>query len=115
MKIFATVSLLVMSSSCLADYVWSEAIPNEVHITPNGLVLKGEFNQSGISCATGPKSIYLPKSDPNFEFKLSLALTANAAGKKIKVLLPTVNQTCYQISALGYVPIVHEYYWQLKN
>jgi len=99
-----------------ADYIWSSAVPSEVHIIPDGMVLLGEFDNTGVTCATGPKAIYLPKTDLGFDSKLSLALTAKAAKKEIRVLLETsTSSICYQVSALGYVPKVHSYYWQLKN
>jgi len=98
-----------------SDYIWSNAVPKEVHIIPDGIVLIGEYNNAGVTCATGQKAIYLPKTDPNFEAKLSLALTAKATGKEIQVLLLTTESNCYQVSALGFVPVAHPYYWQLKN
>jgi len=97
------------------DYIWSHAVPKEVHIIPDGIVLMGEFDNTDVSCATGAKAIYLPKTDPNFEAKLSLALTAKATEKEIQVLLFTTESNCYQVSALGFVPVAHPYYWQLKN
>ncbi|PAJ71662.1 hypothetical protein CJF42_25515 [Pseudoalteromonas sp. NBT06-2] len=115
-KVACIVILLICSIKVFAsDYIWSHAVPKQVHIIPNGLVLIGEFDNTGISCATGSQAIYLPKTDDNFDAKLSLALTAKATAKEIKVLLLTEDSTCYQVSAHGYVPVVHPYYWQLKN
>jgi hypothetical protein len=102
-------------NAAASDYTWSSAVPKEVHIIPDGIVLIGEFNNEGVSCATGRKAIYLPKTDPNFDAKLSLALTAKATGKAIQVLLLTTEPSCYLVSANGYVPVAHPYYWQLLN
>jgi len=115
-KLFVISAFLLAGSTNLnaAEYIWSSAVPKEVHIIPNGLVLIGEFNNTGITCATGPKAIYLPNSDQNFDSKLSLALTAKASGKSIRVLLEVIDN-CYQVSALGFVPPAHPYYWQLLN
>ena len=108
--------LLVASSAVQADYIWSSAVPKEVHIVPDGLVLIGEFDKTGVTCVTGPKSIYLPKTDENFDAKLSLALTAKATGKKIQVLINEPYDTnCKEISAMGWIPTAHHYYWQLKE
>lgn len=110
----STLSLAVNASS----YIWSSAIPTQVHILPDGLLLKGDFENEGVSCAgdLGAAAIYLPKTDDNFDSKLSLALTAFAAGKQIQTLIYTsADSDCIQISASGYVPKAHTYYWQLLN
>jgi len=115
-KVFFLGLLLLVFSNGAHAYIWSSAVPTEVHIVPDGLVLLGDFNNTGVTCATGPKAIYLPKSDPNYKEKLSLALTAKAAGKKIRVLInDSIETNCIQISAMGYVPIAFHYYWQLKD
>ncbi len=115
-KTFSLGLFLFLLSSTANAYIWSAAVPTEVHIVPNGLVLLGDFNNNGVTCATGPKAIYLPNTDPNFDAKLSLALTAKASGKKIKVLInDPLESNCIQISAMGYVPIAFHYYWQLKD
>jgi len=115
-KIITFGAFLCLISSGAHAYIWSVAVPSEVHIVPNGLVLIGDFNNTGVTCATGPKAIYLPNTDPNFDAKLSLALTAKATGKRIQVLIgDPVETNCIQISAMGYVPIAFYYYWQLKN
>lgn len=109
-------TLLMMLSNGAHAYIWSSAIPTEVHLVPDGLILLGDFNNTGVSCATGPKAIFLPKSDQNFNQKLSLALTAHTTGKKINVLInDPIEANCIYISAMGYVPIAFDYYWQLKN
>ena len=107
--------LLVFSSGAHA-YLWSEAVPAEVHIVPHGLVLLGDFDNTGITCATGPRAIFLPNTDSSFKEKLSLALTAKAAGQKIRVLInDPIESSCIQISAIGHVPVAFHYYWQLKD
>ncbi len=115
-KAFFLGAFLYFISGAANAYIWSVAIPTEVHIVPDGLVLVGDFNNSGVTCATGPKAIYLSKTDPNFDAKLSLALTAKAAGKRIQVLInDPLESNCIQISAMGFVPIAFHYYWQLKD
>ena len=109
------VALLVFSGGAHA-FLWSAAVPVEIHIVPHGLVLVGDFDNTGVTCATGPKAIFLPKSDPNFREKLTLALNAKAAGKKIKVLInDPIASNCIEISAMGHVPIAYYYYWQIKD
>ena len=111
------VTLLSLSFNANA-YIWTSAAPTEVHIVPEGLMLVGDFNNAGVSCATdaGKKSIFLPKTDAQFQAKLSLALTAQASGKKIEVLInDPIETNCTIISAQGAVPNAFYYYWRLKN
>jgi len=115
MYLIGVLLLISINSANAVDNLWSSAVPTEVHIVPEGLVLLGDFNHSGITCATGTKAIMLEKSDPNFDYKLSLALTAKATGKKIEVLLTkSLDSNCTLISAHGYVPVAFYYYWRLK-
>ncbi len=113
---FHLVAFLFLISGYADAYFWSSAVPKEVHIVPDWLVLIGEFNNAGVTCATGAPAIFLSKKDPNFDAKVSLALTANASNKRIRVLLEDSDSSnCVKISALGYVPSVFYYYWQLKD
>lgn len=113
--LFGIVFLAFINTANAADYIWSEAVPKEIHIVPEGLVVVGDFNNSGVTCATGASAIILKKSDPNFDAKLSLALTAKATGNKIQVLIKQPFDTnCMQISAHGNIPIAFHYYWRLK-
>ncbi len=115
-KIFLLGIALLSISSVTHAYIWTSAVPTEVHIIPEGLVLLGEFDNTGVACATGSKAIYLPKSDQNFTTKLSLAITAKATRKRIQVLInDPIETNCIQISAHGFVPIAFHYYWQLKD
>ncbi|NRA25387.1 MAG: hypothetical protein HRU08_13140 [Oleispira sp.] len=116
--LLAISQLLFISTVNASTYIWSSAIPTQVHIVPEGLLLIGDFENAGVNCAGAitQAAILLPKSDPGFEHKLSLALTANAAGKTIETLVYTeASSDCIQISASGYVPKAHYYYWRLKN
>ena len=107
------VALTVISSSAYA-YIWSSAVPTAVNMTPEGLVLAGEFNNEGVTCATGPKAILLPQSDSDYNRKLSMALMAFASGKKIEVLIyDPIATNCIQVSAHGYVPVAHHMFWKL--
>ncbi len=107
--------MIVVSHELHADFIWSEATPTAIHILPDGLVLEGAFDQTGVSCATAPSSIFLVKNDPQFDAKLSLALTAYATSRKIRVLLLTTNSTCHTVSAMGDVPVAHDYYWRIND
>lgn len=109
-------ALIYMLPGIANAYIWSVAHPTEVHIIPDGLILIGEFDNTGVTCVTGPKAIYLPKADINFDAKLSMALTAKATGKKIQVLInDPLENNCVQVSSMGYIPVAHHYYWQLKD
>ena len=115
MYLIGVALLTFINGANAAEYIWSSAVPKQVHIVPEGLVLVGDFSNSGVTCATGFKAIILQKSDPNFDSKLSLALTAKATGKKIEVLINKPLATnCIKISAHGYIPIAYHYYWRLK-
>lgn len=108
--------LFLFTNSYASDYIWSSATPTGINIVPNGMVLYGNFNQNGISCATGTKAIFLSNKDENFKYKLSLAITAKTTKKKIKVLLGAPLETnCEIISAHGSVPRAHHYYWIIEN
>ncbi len=108
------VMCLIFSLSANA-YIWTSAVPTEVHLVPEGLVLVGDFNLPGVTCSTA-KGIFLTKDDPQFQGKLSLALSAKMSGKKIQVLINDPIETgCIQISALGFIPRAYHYYWQLKD
>lgn len=103
----------LLSSNVIADF-YTSAVPREIHLVPQGMVLVGEFDQSGISCASGPRAIYLPKLDPLFKEKLTLALTAKAMDKKIRVTIPEPRQyNCASIVATGNIPVASPYIWQL--
>ncbi len=101
------------------SYIWSGTVPTEIHIVPNGMILLGAFHDTSITCATGEnavQAIYVPKTASNFEMKLSISLTAKATKKEIKVLIDKPSAAeCIQISAMGYVPIAYDYYFQLRN
>ncbi len=114
-KFISALVISVLASVPAHAYIWSSAVPTEVHMMPNGLVLLGEFNNAGVTCATGPNAIFLPSSDPNYDRKVSMALTAFAAGKSITVLInDPISTNCIQVSAMGFVPVAYDYYWQLK-
>ncbi len=106
-------SLLLMSGAA-NSVVWTSAIPKEIHLTNDGLVLIGDFDNSDVTCATGASAILLPSGDTQFDRKLSLALTAKATGKKIQVLInDPLDNACTSISAHGDVPEAYSYYWRL--
>jgi len=101
-------------------HIWSSAVPTEINLVPGGLVLLGDFDNTGVTCATGRSAIFLPDTDPNFKGRLAMALTAIATGKKIQVLLLQPSdiqdggEKCAGISAHGSVPVAFYYYWSLK-
>lgn len=105
--------LFVFSSPAQA-YLWSAAVPQEIHIVPHGLVLVGDFDNTGVLCASGPRAIFLSNQDPSFKEKLTLALTAKATQKKIRVVInEPIEFNCIDIPATGYVPVASYYFWQL--
>lgn len=115
MKFFGLGCLLWLLSGTANAYLWTSAVPTEVHLVEGGLVLIGNFNNAGVTCATGPKAIYLPSTDSNFNRKLSMALTAISTGKQIQVLIADpIETSCIQISAMGFVPVVYFNFWQLR-
>jgi len=96
-------------------YVFVSAVPTSVRLVDGGLVLIGDFDLSTVACSTGPSAIYLPGSDIKFDQKLSLALTAFAAGKTIEVLISDpVSQSCVAVSAIGNIPTAYHNYWYLN-
>lgn len=108
--------LLSFLSSQASAYLWSSAVPSEVHLVPDGMVLLGNFNNVGVTCATGPGAIFLPRIDPLFKEKLTLALTAKATNKKIRVVIADpIASSCTNILAIGAVPVVSHYFWQLTD
>lgn len=114
-QILSALFLLLISTGGYA-YVWTSAVPAEIHLVPDGLVLIGDFDNSAVSCASGSGAIFLPKIDPLFKEKLTLALTAKATDKKIRVVIADpVASSCVSILAVGAVPIVSHYFWQLAD
>ena len=104
-----------LSQSALA-YLWTSAIPVEIHIIPDGLLVLGDFENTGVLCATGPKAIFLPKTDAMFKEKLTLGLAAKATGSKIRVLIDEpVESNCFQVPLTGAIPVASPYFWQLKD
>jgi len=114
-KIYCVFLMSILVSVSSHAYIWSSAVPSEVRLFPNGLVLMGDFSNEGVACATGPKAIFLPSTDPDFDRKVSMALVAFTAGKTITVLINDPLATnCVQVSALGFIPVAFDHYWQLK-
>lgn len=114
--ITSLIFLGISSISFANEYFWTSAVPTQVHIVPEGLVVIGSFSDEGITCSTASGSIFLPKTDDNFDHKLSMALMAYAAGKQVEVLVyKGTSSDCQVISAGGSIPKVHNYYWRLKN
>jgi hypothetical protein len=115
-KKFLIVISMLISAPAFADYVWVTAVPTEVHMVSEGLMLVGDFDTSGVPCATGRKAILLQETDKHFDRKVSIALIAHSSKKKITALVNNPGaDSCTQISAHGWVPIVYHYYWQLKD
>ena len=114
MRLFCLAALTL--STVANAYVWLSAVPTEVHIVPDGLVLIGPFNVAQVACATGPAGVFLPSAgDANFDRKLAAALTAYATGRPVTVLInDPVATNCLTQSALGALPIAYPAYWQLK-
>ena len=108
--------VLLLSSLSVQAALWTQAVPREIHLVPGGLVLVGDFDRSGVLCATGPKAIFLPATDPMFKEKLSLALTAKAAQRNIRALIADpLEYSCVFVQSTGYIPVVSNYFWQLTD
>ncbi len=95
-------------------YYWVDAVPTYVALIDGGLLVRGEFDTSKSSCATG-SGIFL-KSNTNdekaFDRKLSLAMMAFASGKNLKVLInDPLDTNCAVVAAHGELPIIYEGYW----
>jgi hypothetical protein len=115
-KVILACLVYFIASTPSYAYLWTSAIPTEIHLVPDGLVLLGEFDNPGVICASGPRAIFLPRIDPSFKEKLTLALTAKATGKKIRaVIADPIEGSCINILAVGAVPIVSHYFWQLTD
>lgn len=110
-------SLLILSASVTAaEYAWVSAVPQEIHLVPNGLAVTGDFDLSESVCATGSSAIYLSSRDPMFREKLTLALTAKASGRKIRAVISEPREfSCIEVLGIGFVPIVTHYFWQLVD
>ncbi len=52
-------------------YIWSAAVPTEVHLVDGGLLLLGDFNNEGVTCASGPRGIFLPGTDATVRQEVS--------------------------------------------
>lgn len=88
-----------------------DIVPVDIHITPEGLVVRGEANVH--SLCDKNNSIYLLRTDVNYKEKLSVALAAQASGKYIRAY--ALEGTCRSVSAYGTVPLVHDAYWRIMN
>ena len=77
--IAGVLQLFFVISVSASDHIFVSAIPTQVHIIPEGLMLVGNFKNTGVSCAgtLNSKSILLSKDDPMFSHKVSLALAAS--------------------------------------
>lgn len=114
---FFIVSLLMLSASAnAAEYAWVSAVPQEMHLVPNGLAITGDFDLSESICATGDPAIYLSSRDAMFKEKLTLALTAKASGRKIRAVISEPREfSCIEVLGVGFAPIVTHYFWQLVD
>jgi len=105
----------LLLSNLASAHVWVSAVPTSVRLVDGGLVVNGDFDFSDIPCATASKAIFLPGSDLKFDQKLSMALMALAAGKKVEVLVyGPKNDSCRAVSAQGTIPIAYHNYWIVK-
>ena len=96
-------------------YIWTSAIPTQVQLVDGGLLVLGAFDNSAVSCASGPSGIFVPSTDPRLKEKLSVALLAIATEKRIEALIADpVATNCVAVSAIGSVPVAWHNYWTLK-
>lgn len=114
MKKIILLIFVLFSQSLLAVGIWVQAVPTQIHIVPDGLVVRGLFNASGVTCSTDNNAVFLPNTDPNYNAKLTIALAAKATGQPLQVRLGTASDSeCKGISAMGEVPVAYFYYWQM--
>ena len=114
MKVLLFVLLAAALPAQASPFAWISAVPKEIHLVPDGMILVGDFDLGKSLCAYGSPSIFLARQDPMFREKLSLALTAKASSKQIKAaLLEPRAYTCIDTPDLGGVPMVSQYFWQL--
>jgi hypothetical protein len=114
--IFSIGAFLVFLSGNVHADIWTSAIPKEVHIIPGGMVLIGDFNMDGATCAHGAKGIILLKPDEDFAAKLSIALAAKTTKKRIQAYFKSpLASSCVLIQGVGSLPTVGNYHWQFKE
>ena len=110
-KILTSVIIIFMFSSGIHAAAMVDIVPVDIHITPEGLVVRGDTNVH--SLCERKNSIYLLRTDINYKEKLSVALAAQASGKYIRAYV--LDETCRSVSAYGTVPTVHDAYWRIIN
>lgn len=116
MKAFLFLFVAAILPVQASPFAWTSAVPQEIHLVPDGMILVGNFNLGESKCAYGSASIFLSRQDPMFKEKLTLALTAKASNKRIKAaLLEPREYTCIDTPDLGGVPMVSHYFWQLTD
>lgn len=78
-------TLLSLSFNAKA-YIWSSATPTEVHIVPEGLVLVGDFNNTGVTCASdvGKNLFFYQKQTRSFKPSYHSHLPHKQVVKKLK-------------------------------
>lgn len=110
---------MFFSINAMASSVWLTVYPDHLNLLAGGLILKSNQDVKNIEqvpCATHSKAIYLVNSDAQFDRKLSIAMSAQAQGKAIRVLSyqpDTNSNACQTISAHGSVAVPYYYYWEL--
>lgn len=118
MRLITVCILLAFATGSSALNVpWTSAVPTEIHLVPNGMVIVGEFDTRFSICATGePSAVFLPRNDPMFKEKLTLALTAKASGHRLRLaLLEPKDYSCVFVPEIGFIPVLSSYFWQLTS
>lgn len=113
MRIFLLLVCILLPNFANA-YYWLDAVPTKVAIIDNGLLIDGEFDTSDSNCATGTGMFLKNNSSDEkaLDRKLSLAMMALAAGKKLKVLIgDPIDTNCVAVPAHGTLPVIHDRYW----
>lgn len=120
MKIVQSIFFLVVISISLDSWaasVWIKIYPMHVKLLAGGVLLQSSediANIDQVPCATNKRALYLKNTDPQFDRKFSLAMSAQAQGKAIQVLnQPDTEDACTTVSAHGSVAMPFHYYWNL--
>ena len=115
-RVLVGILVMVSASANAGEYAWVSAVPQEIHLVPNGLAVTGDFDLSESVCATGTPSIFLSSRDAMFKEKLTLALTAKASDRKIRAVVSEPREfSCIEVLGVGFAPIVTHYFWQLVD
>lgn len=64
--LIAACAAMLMNTTAHA-YLWTSAVPTQVHMVDGGLLIVGPFDNSVVTCTTGPSAIFVQSSDTNLK------------------------------------------------